>query len=250
MLRYRTRKEAEALGVRGLGQDPGATPSHPRGLDSVLPVRRPRRRAEAEPGPADSVAPAVSRRPIRDRRSDQRRGADLGAHVEKTNGALSRRRAPAALQSVVACLELGEPACQEARCHAFGGVSVTILCGVAHGSATQTWAATSTSRNARPNIRQADDNRAGPRAPGRASESPLLAVSLCVRRDYGCQRRQTALRQTHKLWVCETSARWSLCAIPARVLNLARYGWALRRHKLGQLLEVWRPWNSRMRALA
>lgn len=250
MLRYRTRKEAAALGVRGLGQDPGAAAPHPRGFHRLLPIRGTRSWAEAKSRVANSVAPALSRRQVRDRLPGQRGSAAVGGPLAKTDRPSGDRRAPITLQPLVSCLGMGEPACQEARPVTLAGDSFPILPGVADDSATQAGPSAPTDPNARPRLRQADRDRPGSHAPQRASESALLALSVCVRGDLRRQRREIARGQAHELRMRQASARRPPGSVPTRVQELARHARSLRESTLHQLPEVRRPGCPGLRALA
>src|SRR6266404_2291585 len=124
MLRYRTRKEAAALGVRGLGQNPGDAASHPGRVDSVLPIRRPRRRAEAEPGATDTAARAVPRRQVRGRLPDQRGGAALGGPVGDPGRPFELDLSPAPVQPLDVGLVVGQPVGTSARRTLLAGVAL------------------------------------------------------------------------------------------------------------------------------
>ena len=250
MLRYRTRKEAEALGVRGLGQDASTTSPYPRGIYCLLSVRGAGGWAEAKPGVTNSAASALPRRQVRGRLPDQRGSATVGGPLEQTNRASRHRRAPITLQPMGACVDLGESACQAARRVTLAGVPFAIFPGVANGSTPQAGPAAPTDRNARARLRQADGGRPASHAPKGASESALLVLSVYLRRGHRGQRREVARGPAHELRVRQASAKWPPGSVPTRVQELARHARTLRESALHQLPEVRCPRCPGLRALA
>jgi Holliday junction resolvase RusA-like endonuclease len=110
MLRFRSRKDAEEAGVLRQRPNPRELASHTGRLHEPDPVRKPRRGAKAESGPADPAAPRVPRRKPGNRLSDQQQREAVGGEVPEPGAAFELDLAPAPIQPVEIGLGLGDSA--------------------------------------------------------------------------------------------------------------------------------------------
>lgn len=124
MLRFLSRKEAEAAGVlRDRSKASDATPHQGR-IDGVDTLGKSRLRPEAKPGASDSVTRGDARRPKKNRRRVKRGSEDLGDPVGKSAGAFELDFAPAPILGVEPSLAMGESAGPSARRVLLDGIAL------------------------------------------------------------------------------------------------------------------------------
>lgn len=115
MLRFRTRKEAEAAGVlreRSEADNPAPLPGR---VDGGKPVRDARSRTKTERRSADTPTRPDARGDVRDRRSNKRRRAELGEQVGDASQTFELDLAPGPVQSLESRVAMDHPAGASSR---------------------------------------------------------------------------------------------------------------------------------------